>query len=466
MGLEFLPMVPIVLSGGSGTRLWPVSRESYPKQFAEFFDHSFLRQTLDRVKNLGSPRVVTLESMRGMTERTLVETGLERSAVLAEPYGKNTAPAVALLTHVLLNEGVKPQTVIGVFPADHLITNEAEFLASMRQAEKLAAGRNIVMFGIKPNAASTGYGYIHRLADGAVERFYEKPDAERAEKFFRSRDFFWNSGIFYFRLDHLGELFAQYLPEIWHKIRSIKPDLSNLKYIYANIESKSLDHGLLEVLSDKDRADMICIPANFGWSDVGSWDELARLQEENVPIDSKAMVFRQESLQNFVYSPQAKTVALCGVENLIVVDTADALLVARRGQSQKVKDLVASIREARLPVADEHRFEVRPWGGFDILLDDERFKVKRLTIDVGARMSFQVHARRDEHWVVVDGEAEILLEDHSKKLKAGDSFTARRRQKHRIRNAGSGPLVIIEVQTGEYFGEDDIVRIEDDYNRS
>ena len=471
MGLVFLLMLPIVLSGGSGTRLWPVSRESYPKQFAEFFDRSFLRQTLERVKSLGAPRVVTLESMRAMTERTLVEAGLPRNALIAEPYSKNTAPAVALMAHLLASEKMPDDTVVGVFPADHLITNESAFFESMRLAEKLAANRQVVTFGIRPNAPSTGYGYIQvDTRNGetpAVRRFYEKPDSARAEKFYQSGDFFWNSGIFCFRLDYLRELFSQHMPSLWKKILSIKPDLSNFKFVYANIESKSLDHGLFEKMTaEGDFDSMTCLPALFGWSDVGSWDELARLQEENVTIDSKALVFRHEALHNFVYSAQIKTVALCGVDNLIVVDTADALLVAQRGQSQKVKDLVASIREAQLPVADEHRFEIRPWGGFEILLNDPTFKVKRLTIDKGARMSLQVHARRDENWVVVDGEAEILLEDQAVKLKVGDSFFARHGQKHRIQNVGSVPLVIIEVQTGDYLGEDDIVRIEDDYRRA
>ena len=464
-------MLPIVLSGGSGTRLWPVSRESYPKQFAEFFDRSFLRQTLERVKSLGAPRVVTIESMRAMTERTLVEAGLPRDRLIAEPYSKNTAPAVALMAHLLAFEKLPDDTVVGVFPADHLITNESAFFESMRLAEKLTANRQVVTFGIRPNAPSTGYGYIQVEGNGkdalAVRQFYEKPDTSRAEKFYQSGDFFWNSGIFYFRLDHLRELFAQHMPDLWKKILSIKSDLSNLKLVYANIESKSLDRGLFEKMTVNGCSNsMVCLPALFGWSDVGSWDELARLQEENVAIDSKALVFQHEALHNFVYSAQTKTVALCGVDNLIVVDTADALLVARRGQSQKVKDLVASIREAQLPVTDEHRFEIRPWGGFEILLEGPTFKVKRLTIDKGARMSLQVHARRDEHWVVVDGEAEILLEDQTVKLKTGDPFFARHGQRHRIQNLGSKPLVIVEVQTGEYLGEDDIVRIEDDYNRA
>ncbi len=461
-------MVPIVLSGGSGTRLWPVSRESYPKQFAEFFDRSFLRQTLERVKVFGHPRVVTLESMRALTERALVETGLPRTAVITEPYGKNTAPAVCLMAHLLNLEKMPGQTVVGVFPADHLIANESAFTKAARLAEQLAQARQVVTFGIRPTSASTGYGYLELdnepRQNGAfnVRHFYEKPDPVRAEKFFQSSRFFWNSGIFFFRLDHLRELFAKYTPELSKKIGAIRSDLDHLKHLYANIESISIDHALLEKLTDS----LVCLPADFGWSDVGSWDELARLQDEKAPIDSKAKVHSLNSLHNFVYSAQPKIIALCDVENVIIVDTSDALLVVRRGSSQKVKELVEQLREQELPVVDEHRFEIRPWGDFEILADDDAYKVKRLTIDASAQMSYQVHSKRDEHWVVVRGEAEIQLENETKILEIGDQFVARREQKHRIRNRGQTPLVIIEVQTGEYFGEDDIVRIEDDYNRA
>ncbi|MCB0366423.1 MAG: cupin domain-containing protein [Bdellovibrionales bacterium] len=212
----------------------------------------------------------------------------------------------------------------------------------------------------------------------------------------------------------------------------------------------------------------VCIPCTIGWSDVGSWDELSRLSEEisSLKTDSNASVFSEDALHNYVFTIRDKVIGLIGVENLIVVDTPDALLVCKKGKSQKVKDLLDQIKKAGLPEATEHRFEVRPWGGFEVLSDQKHFKVKRITVDPGAKLSYQSHAKRAEHWVVVEGEAEIVLDDKAKKVNAGEAFYIPLGAKHRIGNVGTGPMVFVEVQTGSYFGEDDIVRYQDDYSRA
>lgn len=452
--------------------MWPVSRESYPKQFCEFFDRSFLRLAVDRAIKLGSPRIVTLESMNALTIKAVADLKLPPSAFVLEPIGKNTAAAIGLIVHILQTEGLGAE-VVAVFPADHLITDEDQFLKAVRLAEKMAQKGGVVTIGIEPRYAATGYGYLQieksqpsgdvdgDLAAYPVGRFFEKPSAELAEKYLKSGQHFWNAGVFVFRVDVMAQLIAEHMPELSSKLKTIKSDRSNLKYVYANLIAQSIDYGVME----KIKSALYCIPCNCGWSDVGSWDELARVSDEEMTVDSKAIVRAFESTDNFVFSTQGKVVGLCGVNNLIVIDTPDALLVTARGQSQKVKDLVAEMREVGQPQVSEHIFEVRPWGGFEILADQADHKVKRLTIDPGAQMSYQMHKLRDEHWVVISGDGELVTEKQTEKLKPGQQVFAPRSQKHRIRNVGTRPLIILEVQTGEYFGEDDIERFADDYQR-
>ncbi|MGE3387976.1 MAG: cupin domain-containing protein, partial [Bdellovibrionales bacterium] len=260
----------------------------------------------------------------------------------------------------------------------------------------------------------------------------------------------------------MSEHFAALMPALWKSISLIKADLSNANYQYALVESKSIDYGVMEKLKRQ-----ICIPCDMGWSDVGSWDELARLAEEypHLKTGTLAQVFSEQASGNYVFSIRPKVVGLVGVTDLLVVDTPDALLLARKGESQKVKDLVDQIKQVGLPEATEHPFETRPWGGFEVLADRPEFKVKTITVEPGQRLSYQSHAKREEHWLVIKGEAEVTLNDKVHVLKAGDSIRIPLGAKHRIHNAGKKPMQFIEVQTGTYFGEDDIVRYQDDYNR-
>lgn len=465
-------MNAVILSGGSGSRLWPVSRESYPKQFCEFFDKSFLRDTVERLRPFGNIEIVTHESMGMLTKSVLMGLNIGSDCILLEPYAKNTAAAIALAVHQALQRG-QAEEVMGVFPADHLISNVKMFGDAVVWAESWAKNDRVVTLGIPPTYAATGYGYLAVDAQSKksgdkglvafnVKRFIEKPSHAKAEKLIQDKSHFWNAGIFFFKIQKMADLLNQFMPELWRRIRTIEPDLTNLKYVYANLESQSIDYGIMEKL----QGDMVCIPGDFGWSDVGSWDEVARLEEENIHIDSKANVFSESARDNFVYASSSKVVGLVGVEQLIVVDTPDALLVAERGQTQNVKKLVESMREARLPQAAEHSFEIRPWGKFEVLADRADHKVKRLTIEPGRRMSYQVHQKRDEHWIVVSGEAQITMDQKSYILKAGQQMFAPRGHKHRLANLGHAPVVMIEVQSGQYFGEDDIIRFDDDYNRA
>ena len=464
-------MIPVIISGGSGSRLWPVSRASYPKQFCEFYDQSFLATTAERLLPLGEPMVVTVQSMKAMTEKTFRKMNLKTDGILAEPMGKNTAPALAWLCHVLDQQG-RADEIVGVFAADHLILDPEGFREACRLAEKAASKNVIVTLGIQPTYPATGYGYIE-VTDQAVEKskdltayavkgFREKPNVVKAEEFLKTGKHFWNAGIFFFRVSHLIQCFELHLPELWQKIRMIKQDGSNLDYQYALLESVSFDQGIMEKVKEQ-----VCIPCDVGWSDVGSWDEIARLEEEVSDLKSgtHAQVFTEDAHHNYVFSFQNRVVGLVGVDNLIVVETPDATLIAKKGHTQKVKDIVDQVRTAGLPEATEHLFENRPWGRYEILADQKQYKAKTITVDPGQQLSYQSHAKREEHWVIVSGQAEVVLDEKVHSLKSGEHIFIPKGAKHRMRNPGKEPLVFVEVQTGSYFGEDDIVRYQDDYNR-
>lgn len=464
-------MIPVILSGGSGTRLWPVSRASYPKQFCEFYDRSFLNNTIHRLKALGDVYILATKNMDALTHRAVKQEGLNPANVILEPMGKNTAPAIALLCHILKSRGLQEE-ILGVFPSDHFIANQAEFARAVKLAEQTAAKGFITTLGIQPHSPATGYGYIEvgdetlLKNDGLralrAKGFREKPSLKTAQEYVASGRHFWNAGIFVFRVSDMIRNLQKFQPQLWEKIAQIKPDMSNAQYNYAMVDSISVDYAVMEKLEAQ-----ACVPCDIGWSDVGSWDEVARLSEEASSIHSRsrAQVYNQDSENNYVFSVHDKVIGLVDITDVIVVDTPDALLLVRKGSSQKVKELVDSMREAGLSEATEHPFETRPWGGFAILADEKAFKSKKVTIDPGAQLSYQSHAKRSEHWVVVSGQAEVTLNEQKIPLGPGQSVHIPVGAKHRIRNPGKEPLVFVEVQTGSYFGEDDIVRYLDDYNR-
>jgi mannose-1-phosphate guanylyltransferase/mannose-6-phosphate isomerase len=464
-------MIPVILSGGSGTRLWPVSRASYPKQFCEFYDGSFLDNTIRRLKALGDVYILTTKNMDSLTQRAVKKEGLKPANVILEPMGKNTGPAVALLCHILNLRGLKNETV-GVFPSDHLIADEAQFQRAVKLAGQVAAKGFIVTLGVQPHAPETGYGYIEvtdenvgksgDLSAFGVKGFREKPNLKTAQGYLETGKHFWNAGMFVFKVETMIKHFQEQQPKLWEKVTLIDADLKNAEYNYAMVESISLDYAIMEKVKAQ-----ACVPCDMGWSDVGSWDEVARLSDESSEIHtrSQAEVFNQDSENNYVFSVQNKVVGLIDVTDVIVIDTPDALLVVHKGSSQKVKELVDSMREAGQPEATEHPFETRPWGGFVVLADDDDYKAKRITIDPGAQLSYQSHAKRSEHWTVISGNGEVTLNEKKIPMVPGESIHIPVGAKHRIRNPGQAPLIFVEVQTGSYFGEDDIVRYLDDYNR-
>jgi mannose-1-phosphate guanylyltransferase/mannose-1-phosphate guanylyltransferase/mannose-6-phosphate isomerase len=353
-----------------------------------------------------------------------------------------------------------------------LIGNESEFQKAVRLAEKVAQQGYVVTLGIQPNAPATGYGYIEVTAESVasaeglkalrVAGFREKPKVETARTYLASGRHFWNAGMFVFRVRDMIAHFEKFQPQIWAKISQIDAEMKNAAYNFALVESISLDYAIMEKVEKQ-----ACVPCDMLWSDVGSWDEMARLSEEDVPVhsNSRAEVFNLGSENNFVFSVNNKVVGLIDVSELLVVDTPDALLVSHKGSSQKVKDLVDTMKEAGQIEATEHPFETRPWGRFEILADEKSYKAKRIVIDPGAQLSYQSHTQRSEHWVIISGEAQVTLNEKVISLKPGESIHIPEKSKHRMRNPGPAPLVFVEVQTGSYFGEDDITRYQDDYNR-
>jgi mannose-1-phosphate guanylyltransferase/mannose-1-phosphate guanylyltransferase/mannose-6-phosphate isomerase len=462
-------MIPIVLCGGSGTRLWPVSRAACPKQFVELIDESLLAKTLRRLRSLGEPRVVATAADRSLTHRVLGELAIPGAHAWFEPRGRNTAPAVALACRWLQRTG-DGEAVVGIFPADHLVADEAAFLAACALAERCAEDGDVVTLGIRPTSAATGYGYIEAHAEplaraGALTAhralaFHEKPASATAERFLAAGNFYWNAGMFVFRVATMAEHFARWMPELWAALGELADDGSNLAEIYDRIAPQSLDYGVMEHLDRQ-----VVIPCAIGWSDLGSWDELAQLAAAGAAPTPPPALFEQAAAGNFVYPYRDKIYGLVGVEELLVVDTADALLIARKGTSQQVKELVAQLKAAGRSEATEHVYEHRPWGGFEILRDTERFKSKILWVDPGQQLSYQSHRRRAEHWVVVQGHPEVVLDGEVLRPQPGEAVYIPLGARHRIRNPGTEIVEIVEVQLGDYFGEDDIVRYEDDYDR-
>jgi mannose-1-phosphate guanylyltransferase/mannose-6-phosphate isomerase len=476
LALSFLGeknMIPVIVSGGSGSRLWPVSRNSYPKQFCELFDKCLMQESIDRLEFFGTPYLLTVKSLEVLTRKIATEHSISNDRLIFEPFGRNTAPAIAYLCHQLAKKA-DPSSVVGIFPADHLIENNEHFFKVIADAEKYAARGEVVTVGITPSFPATGYGYIEVIPDEPfdtvgeipafkVRNFKEKPNIETATSFLAQKTFFWNAGMFIFRLDTMIENFKTLAPEIWDLISLIDDDLSNLSEVYRQLPSISMDYAIMEKLSSQ-----ICIPCDIGWSDVGSWDQLTEyVPQKSVKVAAtKAKSFEVNAQNNYVFSNKEKVFGFVGCNDLIVADTNDATLICKRGESQAVKQLNDLLIKAEISEVQSHKAEEhRPWGKYEILADHSAFKVKTITVAPYSQLSYQSHEKRAEHWVVVSGQAQVVLNDRAHHLQKGEHIFIPAKSKHRMRNMGSEPLIFVEVQTGTYFGEDDIVRYQDDYQR-
>jgi mannose-1-phosphate guanylyltransferase/mannose-1-phosphate guanylyltransferase/mannose-6-phosphate isomerase len=460
-------MIPVIISGGSGTRLWPLSRNSFPKQFCEIFDESLIEKTYSRLKPLGPPHILTINGFRSLSLKFLKPLGLNENELIAEPFGRNTAPAIALLCAEFQKAGLAHE-IVGIFPADHFILNDEEFRNCVRQAALLTQNTDIVTIGITPTHPATGYGYIeidktrpqyseNILAYNAIG-FHEKPNLETAQKFILENKFLWNAGMFVFKVHKMISLFEKHLPQIWNPIKNATKE--TISEIYTKISSISIDYGIMEKMDSH-----ICGPSTFQWSDVGTWDSIAELLErpEHISSNLKTNLYETHGNNNFFVSSTEKTVGFVGVSDLIVVNTDDATLICARGSTEKVKNLLDQIHNNT--IKNQHTFEIRPWGKFEILKETDEFKSKIITVDIGAQISYQSHSQRKEYWTIIKGTGKVILNETATLVKKGSTIHIPINCKHRIINSGLEPLVFIEVQLGSYFGEDDIVRYKDEYGR-
>jgi mannose-1-phosphate guanylyltransferase/mannose-6-phosphate isomerase len=464
-------ILPVVMSGGSGTRLWPISRSKFPKQFCELLDQPLHTLTLKRLQKFQPPVIVTSIHFRDLTESDLRVNHFKSEKVIYEPFAKNTAPAIALVCKYLENLGRLDQ-VVGVFSSDNLIQHEAAFYAAVEAAAIAADKNQIAVLGIKPNKPETGFGYIQvqdravgTLKPTTVLKFHEKPTAELANDFLNAGTYFWNAGIFIFKVSKMIELFKRLEPEMWTLISTLDSKLTNLSDVYSKIKSISIDYAILEKLSPEE---LSCVTCDIGWSDLGSWDALTEARSA-VKKDQADQMTEVSSRGNSIVGLAEKNYSFVGVDDLMVIDTSDALLVCKKNQSQLVKNIVDKLKAHTSPdvkkMTMEHVFENRPWGKFEILKNETHYKSKIIRVDAGQKISYQSHAKRSEHWILVKGQATVVLNDKDVILKAGEHIFIPQGAKHRIINTSNQPVEFIEVQVGSYFGEDDIVRYQDDYGR-
>jgi len=456
-----------ILSGGAGTRLWPLSRESFPKQFYDLTGSGcpLIIETVDRLQGLGKITVITTDALKHSTIGLLNRYKIKDVEVLGEPVAKNTAAAVALASIYAAQQN--PEATVAVFPADHYISEKWRFRELVSKAFDEARSYNdVVAIGIEPTSAETGYGYLQlseqptpaKVSVG-VTQFIEKPELSRAEELVKSQSAVWNAGMFIFPAIKMLRYFEELMPDLWSKMSVLKNDFSKLGDVYPRVPSQSVDYGIMERLKS-----IRCVAGSqIGWSDVGSWEEVAK-HGRNLTEPLEVM-----GAGNFYtgFGPHPKKPTFVGVSDLIVVDTPDVLLVLKKGMGQEVRELVKKVKaDAQISGRLKHHvFEERPWGRFEVLMDNNNFKSKIITVWPGQKLSYQSHTKRSEHWIVVSGEGKVTLNDQVKYLKQGEYVYIPQGAKHRIANDGAQLVEFIEVQSGSYFGEDDITRYSDDYGR-
>jgi mannose-1-phosphate guanylyltransferase/mannose-6-phosphate isomerase len=471
-------LIPVILSGGSGTRLWPLSRELYPKQLLPLVGKgTMLQETLarlDGVKDVAAPIVVCNEQHRFLVAEQLRGAGIDQASILLEPVGRNTAPAIAVAAMAAVTGGegkANDDAVLLVLPADHVIRDVRAFQAAVEIGRKAALEGKLVTFGVVPTKPETGYGYIRRQEGNGpvfgIAEFVEKPDLATATKYVESKEYFWNSGMFMFKatqvLDELRALAPAIYDACAQAFTAAKRDLDFTRIPAKEFEacpSDSFDYAVME----KTRHGVV-VPLDAGWSDVGSWSAL----HEAIPGDEQGNVcvgdVLIEDTHDCYLQSSSRLVAAVGLKGHVVVETKDAVLVAPKDRVQDVKLLVAKLKKQGRNETSLHREVFRPWGSYDSIDAGDRFQVKRLVVKPGASMSLQLHHHRAEHWIVVSGTARITRGDETFLLEENQSTYIPLGTRHRIENPGKIPLHIIEVQSGSYLGEDDIVRFEDRYGR-
>lgn len=474
-------IIPVVLAGGVGSRLWPVSRQLYPKQFSSLTSskpqnetggvvgETLFQATLTRIRgvnDLGAPLVICNEEHRFLSAQQLLEIGEKRGTILLEPIGRNTAPAVALAALV-----AAPEDVLLVLPADHSIPNHHALRTVIENGAALAREGKLVTFGIVPTAPETGYGYIQRGSQFAtgftVQRFVEKPALETAKSYLASGDYYWNSGMFMFTAKQFLDELALHAPDILEvcqaSIAQIEPDVDFRRVpleVFSACRSESIDYAVME----KTRAAVV-LPLDAQWNDLGAWDALWETSAQ----DSQGNVLTGdvlcEGVSNSYILSHSRLIAAVGLDNAIVVETADAVLIANRDNVQDVKRIVQQLEKEGRSEGVSHVLVYRPWGSYESLAVGEGFQVKHIVVKPGGSLSLQMHHHRAEHWVVIKGSATVTCGERVFTLQANESTFIPLGSKHRLQNLGDEPVELIEVQTGSYLAEDDIVRFEDIYGR-
>jgi mannose-1-phosphate guanylyltransferase/mannose-6-phosphate isomerase len=466
-------LVPVILSGGAGTRLWPLSRELYPKQLLPLAGaHTMLQETVQRLHGLdaGAPIVVCNDAHRFLVAEQLRTIGVAPAAVVLEPTGRNTAPAIALAAHAALAADAGDSLLL-VLPADHVIRDGGVFHKAIEMAATAAVEGSLATFGVVPTAPEVGYGYIRRGRQHggtySIAEFVEKPDVVRAQQFLAAGEYYWNSGMFLFRARRYLEELEKFAPDIASVCRSAFASASrDLDFtridagVFSACRSESIDYAVMEKT-----ADAVVVPLDAGWSDVGSWAALHDASDRDVRGNViRGDVVAEDTQGSYLYS-ESRLLATVGLRDCVVVETKDAVLVAPKDRVQDVKRLVARLKAEGRYEHSLHREVFRPWGSYDSIDNGERFQVKRLCVRPGGVLSLQMHHHRAEHWVVVSGTARITRGEETFLLEENQSTYIPIGVRHRIENPGRIPLHIIEVQSGGYLGEDDIVRFEDRYGR-
>ncbi|KRG73719.1 mannose-1-phosphate guanyltransferase [Stenotrophomonas chelatiphaga] len=460
----------VILSGGSGTRLWPLSREAYPKQFLPLTsDLTMLQDTWKRVEAIAArgPLVIANEEHRFVAAEQLQQVGASPAAIILEPVGRNTAPAIAVAALEATRDGA--DALLLVLPSDHVVSDNAAFLRAVEQAAGAAEAGKLVTFGIVPAGPETGYGYIKAAAgEGAraVERFVEKPDLATATDYVASGQYYWNSGMFLFKASRYLQELERFQPamlagsrDAWSKARR-DADFTRLdKDAFTAVPSDSIDYAVMEKT-----ADAVVVPLDAGWNDVGSWTALRDVSQQDGDGNAhQGDVIAIDCRNTYAYGQ--RLVAMVGLDDVIVVETDDAVLVGKGDRMQEVKAVVAQLKAEGRSEATWHRKVYRPWGAYDSIDNGARFQVKRITVKPGGTLSLQMHHHRAEHWIVVSGTAEVTRGEEVLLLSENQSTYIPLGVTHRLRNPGRLPLELIEVQSGSYLGEDDIVRFEDTYGR-
>ena len=463
----------VIMAGGSGTRFWPLSREAMPKQLLRIDgEETLIQQTIARVRPLIPSDHIHIVTNKSQAEQIRYQVPeLNKNNFIIEPAAKNTAAAIGLAAVYLNHHNI--DSVMGILPADHVVKNKEKFLETLESAFAAARDGYLVTIGIRPSRPETGYGYIQAgeplnplTGIFHVDRFTEKPDIDTAKKYVADGHYFWNSGMFVWKTSVILDEIGRHMPLLGEGLKEIKTaigkddEVSVIKSVFSKLDPVSIDYGIMEK-SDK----VVVIPADLGWSDVGSWTALdditARDSRGNVIAGNVVDV---ESRDSIIYASN-RLVATIGLNDMVVVDTEDATLVCHKDRAQDVKKIVEELKKRGSEEHLTHRTVIRPWGSYTLLEKGDRYKIKRIAVNPGARLSFQMHYHRSEHWVVVSGTAKVMRGEEEFFVNPNESTYIPMETRHRLENPGKIPLQIIEVQNGEYLEEDDIVRFQDEYGR-